>query len=130
MNREKQIEEEIKILEEESFQIKARRTIKCSHCEKRTPIRKVTVLAHNHYISPTGCMGGDYWVSSKQFTWWCPKCGEWNKAHDGGDNPYSQRTTPLYKWMSIHRPHFAEVLQYHNERDITMEELRKKQDAR
>jgi hypothetical protein len=43
-------------------------------CGELLYAKNLTLIRNHHYIEPTGCMGGDYYVMS-HFSFHCPHCG-------------------------------------------------------
>ncbi len=81
--REKEIIEEIKLLNAEQEKIKGNKTLLCPHCKKRTQIKKLTVVDSHHYVRPYSCTGGDYWSFSNEYYVICPKCDSANRTYTG-----------------------------------------------
>lgn len=88
--------EEKRELEYALKSIKGRKFAACSNncygkgCGKRTRIGKLTAINLFWHVQPSGCSGGDYWLSSNELQWDCPKCGHRNRCYKstyGGDHP-------------------------------------------
>lgn len=81
--REKEIKAQIAELSNELTKVKEAKTIRCDCCVKRTQIKKATIITCYHYIQPSGCMDGDYWVFSHEYLFYCAKCDSFNRAYLG-----------------------------------------------
>lgn len=76
----KELSAEQDTLHDQLDEIKARKTLKCQKCGKRTQVKKLTLIQTHWYVRPYGCTGGDYWnEGEKQFD--CPKCGFRNRDY-------------------------------------------------
>lgn len=125
--REDALNEQIEHLKTEIETIKANRTIKCTKCEKRTKIKNVTVLQPHWYTPPSGCSGGDYWNTSAEVSWWCPKCGKWERVF-GESNLRTKEEVPQYTFIKAHRSDFGEFLDEYDEKSL--DEIREANEKR
>jgi len=80
-SRERRIGEEIAVLEQERDDLRARKTVKCLKCERRTQLSKAILIRKHHYIRPYSCSGGDYWEFSNEYQVLCTKCGNITRAY-------------------------------------------------
>ncbi len=99
--RERELKQQIAKLQGELTTHRKNKSIKCPCCGKRTQIKNATILTCYHYISPHGCMGGDYWRFSHEYTYYCAKCDSFTRAYIGsfdqidyGDNYKESNMTP------------------------------------
>lgn len=81
--REKEIIASIEALKLEREKIKSNKTLACPHCNKRTQLKKLTVVNAYHYIRPYSCTGGDYWTFSNEYYVVCSKCDSAVRTYKG-----------------------------------------------
>lgn len=81
--REKELKKKITELQDQLVEHRENKSIKCPCCEKRTKIKKATIITCFHYIKPRGCMDGDYWAFSHEYMFYCAKCDSFNRAYIG-----------------------------------------------
>lgn len=81
--RERELKKQIAELQTQLVEHRENKSIKCPCCDKRTKIKKATVITCYHYIEPHGCMGGDYWLFSHEYMFYCAKCDSFNRAYIG-----------------------------------------------
>lgn len=81
-NREKEIANELQLLNIENDEIQRRKMWRCYGCFKRTQISKITIIQDHWYVPPRGCTGGDYWNTSNEVYVPCPKCNTINRICD------------------------------------------------
>lgn len=143
--REKEIRQKINELSSELVDLRGEKMITCECCGRRTKIKNATIVVEHHYISPHGCMGGDYWVRSHEYLFYCKKCQSFNRAYIGsfdkidyfGD--YSEDNieegvkddyrVKTYFLIDLHEDRFGEILHnYDYSGDI--EYLRQKEKER
>mgnify|MGYP000318323032 CR=1 FL=1 len=143
--KEKKLIESINLLEGQLDDVRAQRTITCTHCEKRTQIKKATIIKDNYYVQPSGCTGGDYWTFN-EYLFYCSKCNNTNRAYigswdklewDGGGKitnikPESQKEdrVKLFFLIKEYQQYFSEVLISYDDLNISLEQLRIKNKER
>ncbi len=143
--REKEIREEIAKLQGELVTLKGDKMIQCECCGRRTKIKNATIIVENHYISPHGCMGGDYWVFSHEYLFYCTKCDSFNRTYVGSfdkvdyDGQYSEDNmkeglldeyrVKTYFLIDTYTDQFGEVLQNYDYGG-TIDHIRKKNKER
>ncbi len=82
-----QLHEEVQGLVEEKERILGYTEVKClrnNHgpgCGKKMPIRDLVYIQTHHYVEPSGCSDGDYWVQSEG-NFDCPHCGQRQRLYD------------------------------------------------
>ncbi len=81
--REKEICADMEQLTIEREKIKTNKTWLCPHCNKRTQIKKLTIIDAYHYIRPYSCTGGDYWSFSNEYYVVCIKCDSAVRSYIG-----------------------------------------------
>lgn len=122
-------------IKEELDRVRANKTIQCLGCGKRSPISKWTFIQQHHYIPPSGCMEGAYWVHSNEVLIGCPKCQSlmrtWKSSVRDSDNSYT-----FYKFILDHAQYFGEKLEYYKEQEDwrfpkpDLAQIRKEHEAR
>lgn len=81
--REKELKKQIIELHDQLHKHRENKSIKCPSCGRRTKIKNATMITCYHYIKPSGCMDGDYWVFSHEYMYYCAKCDSFNRAYIG-----------------------------------------------
>lgn len=77
---------EIKAIEaaavkEELYEVRSRKLLKCSHCNRRTRVCDLVLIQRYWYEEPYGCTGGDRWHKG-ELQYECPKCGKRNRSYN------------------------------------------------
>lgn len=137
--KEADLKERIAVLNQELSEVESRRTIQCSHCKKRTPISKGTIIEKFWHVPPSGCTGGDYWKHD-EWLYFCNHCGNAERAYVGsldkvqwseGDKfsnikqeSLKKRRIQLYFFIEKYKRYFGERLEMYDERNMTIDELR------
>ncbi len=137
--REREIAIELKDLKNEQEQIRNNKTLCCPHCEKRTQIKKLTIVDAHHYIRPYSCTGGDYWTFSDEYYVICPKCDSAIRTYLGSwdySTPYEEKKKEeqdrIKRYHFLHKFHqfFGERLNMYKDGGITSIDLDKLRDEK
>jgi len=132
--REKEIANIIDELYDERESIKQNKTLVCTHCEKRTQIKKLTIVSAYHYIRPYSCSGGDYWTFSNEYYVICPKCDSAVRSHMGSYDKSQlfdilsdddQERIKRYIFLSHYYKYFGEHLKMYENNGIASIDLDK-----
>ena len=137
--RERRIDEEIAVLEQERTDLLSRKTIKCPKCEKGTQLSKAILINKYHYVSPHGCTGGDYHTFN-EYQYLCMKCEKITRAYVGSWDRIDYREgdklanmteeslkdpkVQMYFFISKHKNYFGETLSDYGYNYTTLDELR------
>ena len=78
--RETEIDEQIRLLQQEKRRIRGQRKLTCPHCHKGTQIRHIDLNDRQRYVHPYSCTGGDYWTHD-EYGYTCPKCKTYIRVH-------------------------------------------------
>ncbi len=120
MKREQRIQEEISQLAAERSMIRQRKQWTCLTCKKRTTISSLKIIEENFYVSPTGCMDGDYWLGANEYYIRCPKCENITRIMKDGYQVQPHRTVKTnfndskpYEFIKEYRGSFNETIQWY-----------------
>ncbi len=139
--REKDIAADIEMLTIESEKIKSNKTWLCPHCNKRTQIKKLTIVDAYHYIRPYSCTGGDYWTFSNEYYVVCTKCDSAVRSFTGSydfSSPFTampaedQTRIYGYYFLETYHRYFGERLKMYEQSgsSIDLDKLRKEKKER
>ena len=141
MTKIEEIDKTIADLRNQKEQILKSRTVKCSHCNKRTALKNATVVRNFSYVPPSGCTDGAYWATNGEYNYYCAKCGHFNRAYvlgwekEGKTNnhvslkpetrKYDIDRVALHKFIEMHYSYFGEHLDDYD-KGGTIEEMRER----
>ena len=99
-----------------------KRSIKCGGCENYHEIGSLAAIQTHWYISPRGCVGGDYWNEGElQFV--CPETGIVNRLlFNNYDVPWEERkiykNDPEQQFKRNYKKLFKEIVDSYNEKSL------------
>ena len=79
----------------------------CGGCLKRTRVKNLVAISKHYYVTPHGCMGGDYWRFS-EFVIFCHKCNAGMRILDKGQS----------SWVSERLYQFKERFDWHPQKYV------------
>lgn len=113
----KKIEEmksEITALEREKREIQKNSLLTCMHCSTKSQIKKWTLLYKFHYVPPSGCMDGDYWVrQTDEFFIQCPHCKNVFRVYDVKTGDKKCLMARVFNKVNECQKEFGEILYYY-----------------
>ena len=129
MNREQQINQEINQLAAERIMIRQRKQWTCPLCNKRTIISSLKIIEENFYVSPSGCMEGDYWLGANEYYIRCPKCTNITRVMNDCIQIQPHRTihttingSKPYELIKKYRGSFNETIQWYPRNEYMSDE--------
>ena len=84
-------------VQEKVREIESEININCHKCKRFETISKYSFAFLEHYIPPSGCMGGDYWVTSG-IELVCPHCGATYRFYKSS---YNEKDENIFKHLQF-----------------------------